>query len=181
MDNKILVALIIFGDVSSNNIIAILDRLKIKYICLSPYDYSSLTFTHIILSGGPKHVYEEDYYPLPHWIVTSTLPVLGICYGMQLIAHYFGGIVIRMKDIEYGCINVTQIFNTNNNITQVTHTRWMNRYDTVIYLPIDFIVTAVTDKEHIAGFTDNKRWTAVQYHPESPECSDLSLFETFLK
>ena len=56
----------------------------------------------IILSGGPNSVYEPGAPGLPSWVLSSGLPVLGICYGMQLLAHEIGGTVASATEREYG-------------------------------------------------------------------------------
>lgn len=172
----LLVAVVIFGKTSSINIIDLLINLHIKFIILAPGDKPYILPTHIILSGGPKHVYENDHYPLDLWIIQNKIPVLGICYGMQLIAHTFGGKVSRMKEKEEGLIPVTEYING----MVVKNLRWMYRFDNVDQLPIFFTITGVTDKNQIASFTDNSKWWAVQYHPESIYCKDYSVITRFL-
>jgi GMP synthase (glutamine-hydrolysing) len=61
----------------------------------------------VILSGGPASVYEEGAPQLPDWVLASGLPVLGICYGMQLIARASGGSVDPATRREYGLATIT--------------------------------------------------------------------------
>lgn len=171
-----LVALVAFGKISSERIARILSRLKIKYMIIFPEEIPMFEPTHIILSGGPKHVYEPNHYTMPQWVLDSECPVLGICYGMQLIAKTFGGTVIKMEEKEEGPINVTEIINGN----QATYIRWMNRYDLIISIPNIFDITGVTDRNHIASFTNHGKWWAIQYHPEATRHKDVSVFERFL-
>ena len=172
-----LVALVMFGKTSSQRISRMLNRLRIDYRIVLPHETPSFQPSHIILSGSPKHVYEADHYPMPQWVLESASPVLGICYGMQLIAHTFGGTVGRMPILEKGGVEVTEIINK----TQFSYTRWMNRYDQVISVPSPFHITGVTHRNHIAAFTDHNRWWAVQYHPESLRYSDTDVFRRFLQ
>lgn len=171
-----LVAIVFFGKESVAKIARCLDRLKVKYGIIYPGESPSFVPTHIILSGGPKHVYEMDHYSLPSWVINSSAPVLGICYGMQLIAKTFGGTVVRMKEIEKGPVEVTEIIGGR----QVINHRWMNRYDQVAILPKIFHQTGVTDRNHIASFTDHRKYWAVQYHPESNKCGDITIISNFL-
>ena len=171
-----LVALIVFGNDSSKLIGRLLKRLKIEYMLLFPHEKPKILPTHIILSGGPGHVYDSNHLSIPEWILECNIPVLGICYGMQLIAHTFGGVVIKMNEKEEGLIDVTEIIDNH----QITNARWMNRYDQVLYLPNKFTITGVTNKNHIASFTDFKRWWAIQYHPESIKHGDPSVIRRFL-
>lgn len=176
----VLVALVAFGKLSTENIANTLDKLHVPYIIVLPYEVPTFHPTHIILSGGPKHVYESDHYPLPEWVINSDVPVLGICYGMQLIAHTFGGLVIRMDQKEVGPVEITELICSMGSLQQITKCRWMHRYDQVISLPKMFNVTAVTQNNHIAAFTDGRKWWAVQYHPESPKYPTKRLFKRFL-
>lgn len=179
--NGVLVAVVAFGELSARNISHVLCRLRVNYKIVLPNEIPTFQPTHIILSGGSKHVYEYDHYPLPEWVINSNVPVLGICYGMQLIVHTFGGIVIRMPKKEHGPVEITELLYGDKLLQQVTSYRWMNRHDQVISIPNTFDITAVTKDNHIAAFTDHKRWWAVQYHPESQRCGTLHLFRTFLR
>lgn len=172
-----LVAVIAFGAKSTENITQVLIGLNINYQILLPWENPDFEPTHVILSGGSKHVYETDHDPIPKWILDSKVPVLGICYGMQLIAKTFGGIVKRMPVKEKGPINVTEFIDGN----QQVHICQMNRHDQVVIMPESFYITGVTDKNHIASCTDKKKWWGVQYHPESQKYRDTKVFERFLK
>lgn len=179
--SNILVALVAFGDQSTKAIACYLYRMGINYKVVLPHETPAFQPTHIILSGSPKHVYEADHYPLPNWVINCECPVLGICYGMQLIAQTFGGTVIRMTQLEKGPVEVTELSMNHNLVHQTMHIRWMNHYDEVIVIPEGFNVTAVTHKNQIAAFTDNKKWWGVQYHPEARKHGDPRVFKNFLK
>lgn len=170
------VAVVAFGELSANKISNTLSSISIRHRVLSPYETPKFYPTHIILSGGPKHVYQLDRYNMPDWVINNDIPVLGICYGMQLIAYIFGGDVIRMNEKEEGLVPITEIVGNQ----QMTYSRCMNRYDQVITLPRNFTLTGITDKGHIAAFTDFKKWWAVQYHPESMKYRDINVFQRFL-
>lgn len=170
------VALVMFGKMSSKRIGYILNILGVNYKIVLPNEIPDFEPTHIILSGGPKHVYENDHYPMPKWVLETQCPVLGICYGMQIIAHTFGGIVNKMVEVEHGPVEITEIIDKY----QMTYVRWMNRNDRVFLVPNIFDITAVTNQNHIAAFTDYKKWWAVQYHPESYKHGDINVFRRFL-
>lgn len=175
------VIIIRYGNDSSKRICKVLRRLKVKHKIVDCDKDMTIwsteenkCVTHIILSGGPDHVYASKYRKLPLWVINSNIPVLGICYGMQLIAHTFGGFVIPMSMAEQGLIPVID----NHGI--ITN-RWMNRLDRVMYVPDKFIITETTTRGHIAAFTDNIKWWAVQYHPEVKKALDENLFIEFLR
>lgn len=173
---KKIIAILSYGDISTSNIEECCKMMNVKYIIIYPGEIPRCKITHIILSGGPDHVHHPEHKKLPEWVINGDIPVLGICYGMQLIAQNFGGNVIHMNSKEEGLVLISEIINNR----QYNYERWMNRYDRVIYIPDDFEITAVTHKNHIAAFTDNVKWWAVQYHPEHPQSLDLSVFVRFL-
>lgn len=172
-----LVALISFGKDSTKRITRALTRLNVDYRIILPHEVPLFQPTHIILTGGPKHVYEPDHYPMPQWILNCQTPVLGVCYGMQLIAHTFKGTVVKMDIAEQGPVEVTEMINGQ----QVTNIRWMNRFDQVVSVPPNFTITGVTNRNHIASFTDYKKWWAIQYHPEASKHGDLNIFRRFFR
>src|ERR1700679_2553446 len=111
-----LVAVIAFGTVSTKNITYVLNELNINYRILLPDETPDFRPTHVILSGSSKHVYESNYHPMPKWILDIEVPVLGICYGMQLIAKSLGGIVKRMPAKEEGPIEITELIDGNQSV-----------------------------------------------------------------
>ena len=122
----------------------------------------------IILSGGPNSVYDEDAFKLDPAILTLGIPVLGICYGMQLIAFNLNGKVSPSNHREYGkaIIKVEKensIFQILPNEMQV----WMSHGDSVTTLPEGFEIYATSPSCPIAAFGNpNKKLYGVQFHPE---------------
>jgi GMP synthase (glutamine-hydrolysing) len=125
--------------------------------------------TGIILSGGPNSVY-GDNVPLADPAIFDIAPVLGICYGMQLIAHIEGGQVIRTNRREYGRaeIKVTEPsglfagFSTDEPVTV-----WMSHGDHIEKPPKDYRVTAQSTQNPISAFRhDTRPIFGVQFHPE---------------
>ena len=121
----------------------------------------------IILSGGPASVYEKNSPQLDKKILELDMPVLGICYGLQLIGKYYGR-VLPGKLKEYGkrCLQIKKqgiILKKLNKKEQV----WMSHGDLVISLPKDFEVLAKTETCPISAFENNKKKLyGLQFHPE---------------
>jgi GMP synthase (glutamine-hydrolysing) len=121
----------------------------------------------VILSGGPSSVYEKDA-PWPDSRIWELgVPVLGICYGMQLIAEHFGGKVRRSKKREYGLahLKVKSKKSLFGNITNPVV--WMSHGDSLSKMPEGFSKIAVTSNSPFAAIADKKRHIyGVQFHPE---------------
>jgi GMP synthase (glutamine-hydrolysing) len=120
----------------------------------------------VILSGGPKSVLGEGAPDLDVSILNGT-PTLGICYGLQLMAHRLGGKVERAHAKEYGrrSLRIIREDSLLGNLADTT--AWMSHGDQVLELPHGFVVTATTESCPIAAFEDRegKRF-GVQFHPE---------------
>ena len=122
-----------------------------------------------ILSGGPNSVYEPDASTLPTYVIESGKPVLGICYGMQLIAYALGGHVAPGDKREYGRAELLPSSDGALfvNIQSPNFQVWMSHGDRVDKLPPGFIATATSDNCPIAAMEDPKRKLfAIQFHPE---------------
>ena len=122
----------------------------------------------IILSGGPSSVY-DDKAPLPdRALFEMKLPVLGICYGMQVMAHYLGGKVDKAAHREYGRAEIrisdhNDLFKGFPSATTV----WQSHGDRLEKIPEGFQIIAGTDNAPITAMrrSDKKFW-GVQFHPE---------------
>lgn len=124
--------------------------------------------TGIILSGGPMSVYDSDAPDLDEEILKINVPVLGICYGLQIISKKLGGKVEPAKDREYGrailnIIETSPLFKDVNVQSQV----WMSHGDFLTELPEGFKVIAKSDHSPIGAAENNARKIfGVQFHPE---------------
>ncbi len=131
-------------------------------------DISKLNPKGVILSGGPSSVYDESAPLCPLWVYESGLPVLGICYGMQVMVHQLGGTVSNSAKREYGHAilhqNATQekLFNGLGASMSV----WMSHGDRIDALPPGFESKAFTDNSPIAVIGNNANLFGIQFHPE---------------
>jgi GMP synthase (glutamine-hydrolysing) len=120
----------------------------------------------IILSGGPASVYEPNAPSMPDYVIDSGLPVLGICYGMQLIAHALGGCVTAGSKREYGDTQV-QISRNNALLPAGLYHVWMSHGDRVESLPRNFSVLGTSPDSPFAMIANkNRKIFGLQFHPE---------------
>ncbi|RST89219.1 GMP synthase (glutamine-hydrolyzing) [Vagococcus humatus] len=123
----------------------------------------------IIFSGGPNSVYDDNAFKIDPEIFELGIPILGICYGMQLMTQHFGGKVESASKREYGqaFINITSqealLFQDLPEKQQV----WMSHGDLVTEVPAGFEVVATSQDCPIAAMQQlDKKFFAVQFHPE---------------
>jgi len=122
----------------------------------------------MIFSGGPASVYEPDAPKPDEKVYDLGLPILGICYGLQLITHHFGGEVIKADKHEYGkaeleVLDHEDLFYNIPHYTQV----WMSHADKVVKLPEGFEVIGRTFNAPFAAVRNKeKKIWGVQFHPE---------------
>lgn len=122
----------------------------------------------IILSGGPASVYEKDAYKPDSNIFDLGIPVLGICYGMQYIAHFFGGEVVRAEAQEFGKA-MLEISKDSKLFTGVKRESivWMSHADKVQKIPNGFVELAKSKNTQNCAIADFTRHIyALQFHPE---------------
>lgn len=122
----------------------------------------------IILSGGPMSVYDQDAPDFDAGILKIKIPILGICYGLQILTEKFGGKVEPAKDREYGraLLNVIKSSPLFNGISQTSQV-WMSHGDYITKLPDGFDTVAKSDHTPIAAISnEDKRIYGVQFHPE---------------
>lgn len=122
----------------------------------------------VILSGGPASVYEPGAPLTPGWVFEKNLPVLGICYGMQALAHQLGGKVSPSDHREYGHANVSQgdIESPLFAGLPKSFPVWMSHGDRITQLPPGFTSVAFSDNSPYAAMTDGGTRIAIQFHPE---------------
>jgi GMP synthase (glutamine-hydrolysing) len=122
----------------------------------------------IILSGGPSSVYAEGAPPAPPGLFRAGVPVLGICYGFQLLVAELGGMVERTGAAEYGATTLDRTgAGRLLSGTPAQQQVWMSHGDTAAAAPPGFRVTARTAATPVAAVEDpERRLFGVQFHPE---------------
>ena len=121
----------------------------------------------IILSGGPSSVYSDGAPPAPPGLLDAGVPVLGICYGFQLMVSELGGTVERTGAAEYGATTLDTSGGLLLAGTPARQRVWMSHGDTCTAAPPGFAVTAQTGVTPVAAIEDASRQLfGVQFHPE---------------
>lgn len=121
----------------------------------------------IVLSGGPSSVYDEDAPPFDSGWLALGVPVLGICYGMQLLTHRLGGEVRPAHSREYGPADIRVEGGRLLAGLEALEPVWMSHGDQVAAPPAGFRVVASTDTCPVAAFeNDAARQYGLQFHPE---------------
>ena len=189
-DNHEKVLVLDFGG-QYNQLIARRVREHNVYAEIKPYsritvdEIKAAGYVGVIFTGGPNSVYDESS---PHYspeILDAGIPVLGICYGAQLIAYMAGGVVKTSgSKSEYGKIDMTRSKDSRllKNIPEDTSVCWMSHTDYISSPPEGYKVTAVTrDCPCAAMENDEKKIYAVQFHPEVMHTQyGEEIFKTFL-
>lgn len=122
----------------------------------------------IVFSGGPKSVYDDDAFKVDEEIFNLGLPILGICYGMQLTAKYFKGEILSSPKREYGKMNIliedkSLLFKDLSDEEEV----WMSHGDHVAKIPQGFKLLAKSQNGLVASIVnEEKKIYCVQFHPE---------------
>ncbi len=122
----------------------------------------------VILSGGPSSVYEKKAPKPDKAIWDSGVPILGICYGLQLMVDHFGGKVQSASKREYGPATI-QLATSNSIFTDLPKNLpvWMSHGDAVTKIPSGFSILAKSDNAPFAAIKhDSKKMMGVQFHPE---------------
>lgn len=138
----------------------------------------------VILSGSPHSVREENA-PIPNLEgIKGKLPLLGVCYGAQHLAHKFGGEVLPSKIREYGRANLSYVDDTHPLLKGVPNNSqvWMSHGDTIAKLPEGYKIIASTHDVECAGYyIEGESTYAIQFHPEVYHSKDgTQLLSNFL-
>ncbi|HLC42487.1 MAG TPA: glutamine-hydrolyzing GMP synthase, partial [Methylomirabilota bacterium] len=142
----------------------------------------------IVLSGGPSSVYEDGAPLPPKWLFEAGIPILGICYGMQVMGYCLGGHVVPAERREYGRAKL-RLEETSGLFEGLvpeegnTITVWMSHGDTVMRPPKGFVRLGSTENCPVAAMADpERRLYAVQFHPEVAHTPQgKTILQNFLK
>ena len=142
------------------------------YCEIYPYNhYPAIdeTVKGVILSGSPFSV-RDAVAPKPDLsLIKGQIPLLGVCYGAQYLAHYFGGEVMPSNSREYGRANLGFVDSTNplfKNITEHTQV-WMSHGDTIERIPENYhIIASTADVDKAAFQIEGEQTFGIQFHPE---------------
>jgi GMP synthase (glutamine-hydrolysing) len=134
----------------------------------TPERIAALNPRGVILSGGPASVYDPGAPLIPEFVLKSGLPVLGICYGMQLLAHQLGGKVAPSSKREYGPATLYRGDDAGRIFGGLPESFgvWMSHGDKVIEAPPGFEVIARSDNSDFAAMADGQGRIGIQFHPE---------------
>lgn len=138
----------------------------------------------VILSGSPFSVRDKNALKPDLEDIKSKIPLLGICYGAQYLAHFYGGEVAPSNNREYGRANLNYI-NSNNELLKNIHENsqvWMSHGDTIVKVPENYDIIASTHDVKVAAFKINNEDTwGIQFHPEVYHSIDgKTLLENFV-
>ena len=139
----------------------------------------------VILSGSPHSVRQENPLNPDLTAIKGKLPLLGICYGAQLLAHFYGGEVGKSNSREYGRANLDFVDAENplfKGISQQSQV-WMSHGDTILNVPENYKIVASTHDVKVAGFalTNEQTW-GIQFHPEVYHSTEGALLlQNFVK
>ena len=122
----------------------------------------------IIFTGGPNSVYLEEAPKIEREIFELNIPILGLCYGMQIMAHTLGGKVVKGKEKEFGKTE-TKVDSSSKLFKDLDEDQitWMSHIDQVVELPSGFEKIAGTKNTKIAAMANvERKLYGMQYHPE---------------
>ena len=126
----------------------------------SAVEINNLNPAAIILSGGPSSVFDSSALEIDPKIFSLPIPILGICYGLQLLAHNYGGLVETKENGEYG-LSKLSVDNTNKIFLKIPKNInvWMSHMDQVTQVPEGWKVIAKSSNDVIAAISnkDNSR------------------------
>lgn len=166
------VAVIDFKSIMSEDVFNTLKSINVYFdVFENDVDISLLKdYDGFIFTGSHDHVYEEGSRSIDKKIFELNKPILGVCYGHQLVHHLLGGEVKKGKQAEIGSVLIETKESKLFKDLPTSHHVYMYHYDEVVKLASDFICTAKTDIcKYAASENIDKKIYTVQFHPEAKE------------
>ena len=166
------IVIIDFGSQYSRLIARRVRELKVYCEIVTP-DTPWERFAHfnpkgVILSGGPASIYDPGALLAPSWVYEKSIPALGICYGMQVLAHQLGGRVVPGQMREYGHAVLHQNASDSPLFANlpVSMPVWMSHGDRIDELPPGYVSLGYTDNSPMAVMGNDRNVYGLQFHPE---------------
>lgn len=187
MKNSELILILDFGS-QYTQLIARRIRESRVYSEIHPYNFGiseikKLNPKALILSGGPMSVYDENAPQIDPSLFDLEIPILGICYGMQITAKHFGGEVKPASEREYGK-TIIHFDKESPLFSDISYSSpvWMSHGDYITYPPVGFDVNASSENSPISGLENrHKKIYGVQFHPEVAHTSEgKKIIDNFL-
>lgn len=139
----------------------------------------------VILSGSPHSVRQDNPLNPNLDAIKGKLPLLGICYGAQLLSHFYGGEVGKSNSREYGRANLSFVEDNNPLFKDISNESqvWMSHADTILKVPESYNIIASTHDVKVAGFAiNNEKTWGIQFHPEVYHSTEgAQLLHNFVK
>ncbi len=142
------------------------------YCEIFPYNHlpeNTDQYQGVILSGSPHSVRDEQCPKIDLEGIKGKKPLLGVCYGAQYLAHFFGGEVAPSNSREYGRAHLTKVEGSNPLINTLSEQSqvWMSHGDTIVSLPDNYKIIASTEDVAVAAYAiEGEQTWAIQFHPE---------------
>lgn len=141
------------------------------YCEIHPFNHlpSFDSFDGVILSGSPHSVREENAPKIDLSQIKGKKPLLGVCYGAQYLAHFFGAEVGKSENREYGRAKLTKIEPENPLIKNISNQSqvWMSHADTIVKIPRNYKIIASTNDVKVAAYQiEGEQTWGIQFHPE---------------
>jgi GMP synthase (glutamine-hydrolysing) len=156
----------------------------IKPFSISTEEIMEISPSGIILSGGPMSVYDKEAPEIDAKLFNLNIPILGICYGLQLISKNFNGKVEPAENREYGKAHINVINKNSKLLAGIKNYSvvWMSHGDLVTEIPDEFVISAETDNSPVASIEcEPKKIYGVQFHPEVVHTEEgVKLISNFL-
>ena len=157
------------------------------YCEIFPFNKTLVNFSlykAVILSGSPHSVLAKNSPKIDLSYVKGKIPLLGVCYGAQYLAHFYDGEVSPSKTREYGRANLKIVNSKSNFFKNIPNESqiWMSHSDTIKKLPYNTkLIASTSDVENAAFMFDDEKTYGIQFHPEVYHSSDGSkMLKNFL-